>query len=287
MPYIGIGSYAYRYAIGFKNSNQSSYMSIFDFLSEAHRLNFKSVQLCENLNYKNYSKEKLILLRKKAKELDLIIELGLNGLSTDNILRHLDIANLLSSHFIRVVLSNKGKYPEDKPNELMVKSINILKKILPRCRDQNIFIGIENHYDLISQKLVELVKEINDEHIGLILDTTNHLAFVERPEETLKLFKPYLLSIHLKDFFCYKIEAGYLICGRELGRGQLKTEKILNSALESKKLLSIIIEMTIRKESRESVKEILDWERGVIERSVNYFWNIFNKIKQNELIGDN
>ncbi len=279
MQYIGLGSYAYRYAIKFIDHRKASYMTIFDFLEEASRLNFKAVQLCENFDYKNYSKEKLKTINRIANELGLIIELGLSGLSKDNLLKHLEIANLLSSNFIRVVLSNKGKYPENKPNELMSNSINILKEILPIYREQNVFIGIENHFDLPTNMLVDLVRKINDEHVGLIFDTTNHLAFIEKPENTLKLFMPHLMSVHIKDYLVQKVEAGYLISGTILGEGRLKTKKMLNEIFLNVDIISIILEMTIRRKPGQKISEVILWEKNTVERSANYLNSICNDLK--------
>ena len=60
IPNIGLGSYAFRYAIGFKDFKIPKPMTIVDFLHEAKRLGFQGVQLCENFNISNLNNKELI-----------------------------------------------------------------------------------------------------------------------------------------------------------------------------------------------------------------------------------
>ena len=93
---IGIGSYAYRYAIGFKNFTPPNPMTVFDFLDEAHRLGLDGVQLCENLSYSNFTAKEFREIKSLAHELGLFIELGMRDLSKENLYKHLEIADILS-----------------------------------------------------------------------------------------------------------------------------------------------------------------------------------------------
>ncbi|HHW48379.1 MAG TPA: sugar phosphate isomerase/epimerase [Clostridiaceae bacterium] len=245
-------------------------MNIFDFLSESHRLGFKRVQLCENFNYSSLSAEELLLVREKAMELGLTIELGMSGLTRENLLRHLYIAGQLQSNFIRVVIGSKNLLSHNNSNNLKDEASKVLKEMLPKFKKQKVIVGIENHFDLCSTELVELIEDIGDKQVGLILDTTNSLGFIESPWETFEKFKPYILSIHLKDYIVKKVEAGYFITGVPLGEGWLKTGKLLDAVMACNPDASIIMEMTVRRNEKQSEREILDWERAQVEKSVNY-----------------
>ena len=98
---IGIGSYAYRYAIGFNGFTPARPMNIFDFLTSAHQLGLNRVQLCENLAYADLPESTLREARDMARELNLAIEVGMRDLTREHLDTHLQIADLLDSRFLR------------------------------------------------------------------------------------------------------------------------------------------------------------------------------------------
>lgn len=269
---IGLGSFAFRYAIGFGSFRPEKPMKAVDFLIESRRLGFKRVQLCENLNYSSLSTAELLLVKKKADELGLTVELGMSGLTQKNLFRHLYIAGLLQSKFLRIVVGSNNLLPQYNSNSLSLKdqAAMVLKAALPEFKKQGVVIGIENHFDLRSKELAELVEDIGDRQVGLVFDTTNSLAFFELPRETFEKFKPYILSVHLKDYTVKKVEAGYFITGTALGEGQLETIKLLDEITTHNPDASIIMELTTRRNEQQSMEEILKWEREQLAKSANY-----------------
>jgi len=279
-PPVGIGSYAYRYAIGFKNFTPPNPMSIFDFLAEAHRLGLERVQFCENLSYSYFTTKELREIKTLAHELGIVIELGMRDITKENLYKHLEIAELLSSHFLRIVLGENSLYRKENPDKLTHQAIEVFKDVLPDIKTLDMTVGIENHFDVAPEYLVKIAEELGDKHVGLIFDTTNCLGFTTTPEETLKMIGPYLVSVHLKDYFVHKVEAGYLIRGTILGDGWLSLDEILRSVLSYNSRASIIIEMTIRRESDQSIEEIIPWEKQAVEQSVNNLRNALQRIEK-------
>ncbi|MBD3305968.1 TIM barrel protein [candidate division KSB3 bacterium] len=265
---IGIGSYSYRYGIGSSTFAPPQPMTVFDFLREAHRLHLQGVQLCENLSFAALPLHTLQEIKTLADDLGLFLELGMRDLTRDNLRQHLDIADTVSSHFLRVVLGKNSLYRDDDPETLLKTSLQVLHETLPEILDAGVTLGIENHFDLPAEYLVRLVQEINHEQVGLIFDTTNCLGFLKSPEETLRLIGPHLVSVHLKDYLVHKVEAGYLIRGAVLGEGWLNLEEILRSVLAYNSHASIIVEMTIRRDPEQATDETLRWEKQAVEQSV-------------------
>ena len=276
IPQIGIGSFAFRYAIGRGEFQPPNPMTAMDFLSEAHELGFGGVQLCENLGYSSLSDDELLAIKSKADRLGLFIEIGMRYLTPENLSRHLEIAKLMSSGFLRMVLGPQQTSPAADPEALRAKSARILLDALPQLRKQGVTVGIENNFDLTSDQLVRLVEDIDDKHVGLILDTTNCLGFTERPQETLEIFQPHVLSVHLKDYAVYRVEAGFIMTGTTLGEGWLDIDTLLKSILESSKVQSIIMEMCMRRNEQHTVEETLVWEREAIEKSANFLQKMFD-----------
>ncbi len=279
-PLLGVGSFAFRYNVGFKGFNPPQPMNVYDFLKRAHQMGFQDVQLCENLHYSNLSDNELARLGELARELNLIIELGMRGLTEENISRHIDIAEILSSHFLRIVIGEDTRTSSESVNASQKNAVQILHGVLPRCNRLKLTVGIENHFDLDSDSLIEIVKEIEDDHVGLILDTTNCLGFIEEPEILVQKFLPYLCSIHLKDYIVQKVEAGYFITGTPLGEGLLNVGKLLRVALTNKPFISLIIELTVRRNESQKMERILEWEYSAIKRSRDHLIKSLEKLKK-------
>jgi sugar phosphate isomerase/epimerase len=251
-------------------------MTARDFLLSAKELGFSGVQLCENLRYSQLSDTELRELKRLAGELGLFIEVGFSGITQAGLARHLDIAAVLGARFVRIVLGSGGVLPERHANELRTRAVSVIRAALPRCRDADIVIGIENHFDLSTDMLVSIAEELADERVGLIFDTTNALGFTEKPQETLVKLRPYLCSIHLKDYIVKKVEAGYFVTGTVLGEGLLDLGGILSQAVQSKPDLSVILELTIRREDNMAAEMVLELERENIRRSVGNLGKIIN-----------
>ena len=278
VPRVGIGSFAFRYAIGRGEFQPPNPMTAMDFLSEAHQLGFGGVQLCENLGFSTLSDDDLLAVKSKADRLGLFIEVGMRHLTRENLFRHLDMAELLSSRFLRMVIGKQQPFPEADPETLRTEATRILTEALPRLKEQDVTVGIENNFDLISERLVMIVKDINDEHVGMILDTTNCLGFTERPQETLQVFQPHILSVHIKDYVIHKVEAGFVMTGAPLGEGWLDIESFLKAILEFNEVHSIIMEMCMRREDQHTVEETLAWEREAIEKSASFLQKTLERI---------
>ena len=158
-PRLGIGSFAYRYAIGFRGFDPGKPMSLAGFLETAAHDGWEGVQLCENLGYADLSDADLAAAAAQAKRLQLAVEIGLNGLTGQNLGRHLEVAEIFGSDLIRVVVGETG----------VGESLKILRSALPRLRSQGIRLGLENHFDLTMNQLVDGVFKIKASDVKRIV----------------------------------------------------------------------------------------------------------------------
>jgi len=281
VPKIGLGRFAFRYAIGNEGFKHENHMNPMDFLIEAYKMGFECVQLCENLEYSKLNKEQLVELKEKADEFGIIIEIGMKGLTRENLSRHLEISRYLSSDFLRIVLGNSSEFSKDDEEKrtLIVQYTKMLREVKPYCEKYKLRIGIENHFDLTSEELVKLVDEIDSPLIGFVFDTTNALGFIEQPEVTLDKFKKRLFSVHLKDYQVKKVDAGYFITGAVLGEGLLDVPRIIGNVLNYNPEASIIIEMSRKKDESKTINEVLQWEKEGIKRSLLNLQKIIGQLQ--------
>jgi len=263
MKRLALSSFAYRYNIGFDGFSPAQPLTATEFIRRAHALGFHGVQLCENLRIAQMQDGELVKLRCLAQELGLFIEVGMNGANKLNLQTHLAIARSLGSSFLRVVLGGKSCKTADAIETARSRYIAEIRSILPLYKKANIRIGIENHFDLPTRALREIVDEINDEDAGLILDTTNCFHFFERPEETLGVFDGRIVSVHLKDYSAKKVEAGHFISGTILLDGELNIQPFLACSD------NMVLEMTIRRPDGFTSEQILSWEDEAVAVSAS------------------
>ena len=270
-PRIGIGSYAYRYNIGFPGFNPPTRMDLNSFVDVAITLDLQGVQLCENLNYIEYDLSEIKEVSKKIHRNNMFLELGMRDMTYENLVHHLDLAERLETNFIRVVAGKPNPFPEKGTHKdrLIEDLFRVFEKVLPQLKKRNIRIGLENHYDLSTDDIVHVVHTVNDEMVGVVFDTTNALGFIEKPEETLEAVLPFLFSIHVKDYIVEKVEAGYLIKGTALGEGLLNYKSILEKVVKNAPGASIILEMTIRRDNEMDMNEVVKWENSQVAKSIN------------------
>ena len=267
-PRVGIGSFAYRYAIGFKGFSPGKPMSIADFLETAAHGGWEGVQLCENLGYANVSDADLAVVAAQAERLQLFVEIGLNGLTDQNLDRHLDVAEMFGSDLIRVVLGEAG----------VEESLRILRSALPRLRSHRITLGLENHFDLTMDQLLGIVRQLGNEQVGIIFDTTNGLGFLEKPHEDIVKAQPYLVSMHIKDYTVRKVEAGYFVTGAVLGKGMLDVPAVLRYAAGAPNLRSIILEMSVKRDETAPADAVIHREQAAVLESRDYLVQELSKV---------
>lgn len=283
---IGIGSYAYRYNVGINSVEPDKRMDVIDFIRNARSLNLGRVLICENLGYMDYDQKKLESIRDALIENEICAEVGMRDVTINNLKRHIEIADILGSDFIRLVLGKPERFPHSRPEELKSRAISALKHVLPILHQKGIKLGIENHFDLPTKEIVGIADRIDDDHIGFILDTTNGIGFIERVEETAEMLMPRLMSLHIKDYVIEKAEAGYEVKGTLLGEGILDRNRLLRRILTQRPEASIILELTIGRCQKMSDQEILVSENQAIKKSVKVLQDSITaveyRIKQQE-----
>ena len=271
MKRLAVSSFAFRYNIGFDGFEPPRRLSTAGFLERAHALGFQGVQLCENLGILKMTQNELTQIRELARKLGLFIEVGMNGAEKDNLEKHLGIALSLSSNFLRVVLGGRSCKKNDEIAGAVSHYIDTIRSVLPLFKSKNIQVGIENHFDLPTPALRKIVDTINDNNLGLILDTTNCIHFLERPEEALEICRGRIVSVHLKDYCVKKVEAGHFISGTVLMDGELNVQLFLDCCE------NIVMEMTVRRPENYTPDQVVEWEDQAVAASARKLMSCLNQ----------
>jgi sugar phosphate isomerase/epimerase len=261
---LGLGSYAFRHAI----NSRANPMDVFSFIGAASKLGFSRVLLCENLRYDGEDYRYYKKLKDLLAEKDMIAETGMKGINPEAIKRHIDIATILDSPFLRLVI---GEGKDNNSTVLKENALKAIEKILPFLEDNNLVLGIENHFDLSTDDICDIVHTLDSRQVAIIYDSTNGLGLLERPFETLEKINGHIISAHIKNFVSRKVDGGYFLAGTNPDEGELDIKKMAAKIMEYNPSCSFIVEFNIKPEKPLTGDELLLWERECILAHYNYF----------------
>ena len=99
----------------------------------------------------------------------------------------------------------------------------------PVARKYRLKIGIETHKDWRTPDLVDWMKQVSSEWVGVCWDIGNNLALCEDPMEMLPALAPYCVNVHIKDMAVEAYPDGFLLSEVVLGEGFLDVKKIVTT----------------------------------------------------------
>ena len=112
--------------------------------------------------------------------------------------------------------------------EFRKKSIYSLRLAEPVVRRYGVKLAVENHKDWRIAEMIEILKLIDSEWVGVTLDTGNNISLLEDPMEVVEALAPYAFTVHLKDMAIEEYVDGFLLAEINLGDGILDVDKMIS-----------------------------------------------------------
>jgi len=107
-------------------------------------------------------------------------------------------------------------------------------------------LAVENHKDFRTDELIDQLKAVASEFIGVCVDTGNSIALLERPSETAGALAPWAASCHLKDMGVEESADGFLLSEVPLGDGFLDLAGIVGALKKARPAIRFSLEMITR-----------------------------------------
>ena len=150
----------------------------------------------------------------------------------------------------RTALLNGRRYETFDDAEAFAKFVEQAKQSLalarPVVEKHEVRVGVENHKDLRSPELLDLLAKLDSPLVGVCLDTGNSIALLEPPEETAELLAPHAFTTHVKDMGVEEYADGFLLSEVPLGTGFLDLPKMAASLRKAKHGPRLNLEMITR-----------------------------------------
>ncbi|MBN1640790.1 MAG: TIM barrel protein [Anaerolineae bacterium] len=218
---IGLGSYAFRWAIGAPGARPAAPLDPPALIDRAAALGAEVLQICDNLPLDGLSDRALAALAGRASAHGLALQLGIQGSDPAHLRRSLAVAAQIEARVLRVVLSTDERTPD------MDESAVVLRALLPDLRAAEVTLAIENHFDRSPAALARLVQAIDDPLVRVCLDPLNAIARLSGAMETARVLAPYAVVVHVKDAVARRAGTGFAIVGCPLGEGLVDVAGVL------------------------------------------------------------
>mgnify|MGYP001791791453 CR=1 FL=1 len=108
------------------------------------------------------------------------------------------------------------------------QSIKSLELVEPIVRKHHMRLAVENHKDWRAPELIDMLKHLDSEWVGVTLDFGNSISLMENPMDVVEALVPYVFSTHVKDMAFEEYEDGFLMSEVQLGKGVLDLPRIVS-----------------------------------------------------------
>lgn len=232
---IGLGTYTYFWQIAAREGDGGFLATMLD---EAALLGAEVFQICDYPPLDELDAAQLRRLRRHAEALGLELEIGTRGVTTEHLIRYLDLAEALGSRFVRSMFSQAGETPE------LDEAVRHLAAALPAYRSAGVTLGLETYEQVSADDTVRTIEQLGSDHFGVCLDPANGIGAYEMPQDTIARTAPYVVGVHVKDFDFARREGGqgFTVTGRALGEGALDLDGMLAAIAEHDRDVNLILE---------------------------------------------
>jgi 3-oxoisoapionate decarboxylase len=250
---IGTTTFGFRYS--FLDPANSPQLA--EVIRQAREAGVERLQVCENTRPLAMSKSEWQEARRCAADVGVDIQLGCKTLRAETVERYLHLAQDLGCSQLRIVMEEP---PEHATRENVAA---LLEVIVPRMQALGIRLAVENHFDIASALLRELVSIYPPEAVGFCVDTANSLRSIESPREVFDLLGERAYCYHLKDYRVVGSLISFSVVGAPLGEGDLDLDGCLRTILKREPVPPLFVETwTPTEDNQERDIEVeADWLR--------------------------
>lgn len=265
---VGLGSFAYRWAIGRDYYKPSVLMNIDQFIAKAIFHGMQGVMIYNNFNLERISIQNINKIRKLIENNGMFIETGTRGKSLDFFLKILNVTKEFGAKLMRVIYDIDRNVSMEEINHQINSARICFRELLEASKKNGIILAVENYFDMNVEEIRSILEYFNDEYIGACIDITNSIPNIEKPENVINTLLPYAKTFHFKDYKIERNPRGYIIKGVALGDGEINFYDLMKIINKKDFSSSICLELYI--DRKETFEETIAFEEECVEKSVRF-----------------
>lgn len=247
---IVVHSYGNRWNSKAGSKMYPAFTNAMDLLRHCHDIQAGGIQVV----VRNWADDFVKAIRTEREKLDLFIEgsIGLPKKPEDVAAFEADVkaAKEAGAQVVRTVCLGGRRYETFKSLEefqtFHKNAITYLQWAEPILKKHKIKLAIENHKDYRANELVDTLKKLDSEWIGVTLDFGNSIALIEDPMEVVKALAPFAFTTHVKDMGVAEYKDGFLLSEVPLGKGLLDLKAIVQTCKQYNPGIKFNLEMITR-----------------------------------------
>ncbi len=247
---IGNSSYSLRSQADRRSGTKEPLTDPLNMLEHSREIGAGGVQAHLPSNDRGYANKLRGLAEKYGMYVEAAVQLPREQGDLDDFKKAVQAAREAGALALRAVTLSRRRYETFDTVEAFTQFSQQAWKSLtlaePIVRRQRMKLAIENHKDWRVDELVELLKRLSSESVGVTLDTGNNIALLDDPLRTVEVLAPYAYSVHLKDMAVEEYENGFLLSEVPFGEGFLDLKKIVAIIQRSQPNTRFTLEMITR-----------------------------------------
>jgi sugar phosphate isomerase/epimerase len=250
-PATGLGLLLYSFGIRARAEKDRGFSDPARFLAFARERGASAIQTSLGTR----SEAEATAIRKAADAAAMYIEGIVSSPADDKaglerFTAELATAKACGATVIRTVMLGGRRYETfDKASDYAAfakRAAETLKRAEPVARKHGVKVAVENHKDFRTDELIDLLRGVSSEYVGVCVDTGNNVALLEEPAATTAALAPFVLTVHLKDMGVEEASDGFRLSEVPLGQGILDLKGIVAVLRKANPRVRFQLEMITR-----------------------------------------
>jgi len=248
---LGIADFSYNIRLRTERSRGAKeiFGDPLNFLEHCHSIGAGGIQMNIGARNKDYT----LRLRQKAETFDMFLE-GSTSLPKDRsdlerFEAAVQVAKQAGAKVIRIAIGGRRYEQFSKAEQFKafaarsLKSVQLAEPVAARHRMR---LAIENHKDWRIDQMLDILRRISSEYVGVCVDTGNSFSLLEDSMAVVEAYAPYAFAAHLKDMAVDEYEQGFLLADVPLGQGLLDLPRIVQILCKARPEIRFSLEMATR-----------------------------------------
>ncbi len=110
----------------------------------------------------------------------------------------------------------------------------------------DVLLAVENHKDWRADELLDILKRVGNDRVGVCLDTGNSVALLEDPMDVIEALAPRAFTTHFKDMGLEEYPEGFLLAEVPFGMGVLDLPRAVRILRAARPEIRFNVEMITR-----------------------------------------
>lgn len=247
---IVVHSYGFRWNSKAESKKYPGFTNAIDLLDHCQQIGAGGVQVVVNGWTADFAKK----VREKREQAGMYLEgsISVPKTAADVAKFEQDVMNAKEAGAVvlRTVCSAGRRYETyhsaEAFRELKKNALASLRLAEPVLRKHNVKLAVENHKDWRAPELVDMLKQLNSERIGVTLDFGNSISLLEDPMEVVETLSPYVFTTHVKDMAVGEYVDGFLLSEVPMGKGICDLPKMIELCRKHNPAVTFNLEMITR-----------------------------------------